>query len=122
MEVQKHGSCSLGCGVVFERSFGHLVHFKIALGRDAEGVGYAVEEGEHCCDVDRFGNLGLGPTALAQELHILGGCAVGCLGHLGDVFEQGPVCIVERCFLEVACDQRLDCFLFCSLNTQEVSM
>jgi hypothetical protein len=30
--------------------------------------------------------------------------------------------IVECCILEVARCQRLDCFLFCSLNPQEVSM
>ncbi len=106
----------------FRHSFGHLVHFKIALRGDAEGVGYAVEEGEHCRDVDRFSDLGLSPTALAQKLYIFRGCAIGCLGHLGDVFEQCPVGVVERCVLEVAFDQCLYCFLFCSLNTQEVSM
>jgi hypothetical protein len=89
---------------------------------NAEGVGYAVEEGEHCRDVDRLGDLGLSPTVLAQELYIIRGCAIGCFGHLGDVFEQCPVGVVERCVLKVACDQRLYCFFFGSLNPQEVSM
>jgi hypothetical protein len=104
------------------RSLGHLVHFKITLRRDAEGVCYAVEEGEHRRDVYRLGNLGLTPTVLAQRLYVFRGRAIRRLGHLGDIFEQRTVRVVERRVLEVARNQRLDCFLFCSLNPQEVSM
>ena len=89
---------------------------------NAEGICHAVKEGEHRRDVDRFGNLGLSPTVLAQELYIFRGGAVGRLGHLGDIVEQRTVGVVELRMLKVACNQRLDCFLFCSLNTQEVSM
>ena len=89
---------------------------------NAEGVCHTVKEGEHCRDVDRLGNLGLGPTLLAQDLYIFRGGAIGRLGHLGDIVEQGPVGVVERRLLKVARNQRLDCFLFCSLNPQEVSM
>ena len=104
------------------RSLGHLVHFKVALRRNAESVCYAVKEGEHRRDVHRLGNLGLTPTVLTQDLYIFRGRAIRRLGHLGDIFQQCAVCIVERRLLEVARSQRLDCFLFCSLNTQEVSM
>jgi hypothetical protein len=104
------------------RSLGHLVHFKITLRRNAEGVCYAVEEGEHRRDVYRLGNLGLTPTVLAQDLYILRGRPIRRLSHLGDIFEQRTVGVVKRRVLEVARNQRLDCFLFCSLNPQEVSM
>ena len=59
---------------------------------------------------------------LTQELYILWRGAVGRLGHLGDVLEQDPVCVVQPGVFEVSRDQRLYCFLFRSLNTQEVSM
>src|SRR5579859_1192600 len=65
----------------------HSIHFQIALRGNAEGVGYAVEEGEHRCDVDGFGNLGLSPTVLAQDLYVFRSRAIGCLGHLSDVVE-----------------------------------
>jgi hypothetical protein len=104
------------------RSFGRLVHLKIALRGNAEGVCYAVKEGEHRRDVHSLGNLGLTPTVLAQGLYIFRGRAIRRLGHLGDIFEQRTVRVVERRLFEVARNQRLDCFLFCSLNPQEVSM
>jgi hypothetical protein len=92
------------------------------LRRNAEGVCHTVKEGEHRRDVHRLRNLGLTPTVLAQDLYILLGGAIRRLGHLGYIFQQCAVCSVERRLLEVARSQRLDCFLFCSLNTQEVSM
>jgi len=103
-------------------SLGHLVHFKITLRGNAEGVCHAVEEGEHRGDVHRFGNLGLTPTMLAHALYIFRGRAIRRLGYLGDIFEQRTVCVVGCSLFEVARNQRLDCFLFCSLNPQEVSM
>ena len=102
--------------------FGHLVHLEIALRQNAEGVCHAIKEGEHRRDVDRLGNLGLGPTVLAQVLYIFRGGAIGRLGHLGDIVEQRTMCVVELRLLKVARNQRLDCLLFCSLNPQEVSM
>ena len=106
----------------FARSFGHLVHLQITLRRNAERVCYAVEEGEHGRDVDRFGNLRFSPTLLAQDLHIFRGRTIRRLGHLGDIFEQRTMRVVESCILKIARYQRLNCFLFCSLNPQEVSM
>jgi len=59
---------------------------------------------------------------LAQDLHIFRGSTIRRLGHLGDIFEQRAMCIIEPRPLEVARDQRLNRFLFRSLNPQEVSM
>ena len=38
---------------------------------NAEGIGHAIEEGKHRDDVDRLGDLVLGPAVAAQFLHIL---------------------------------------------------
>jgi hypothetical protein len=57
-----------------------------------------------------------------QQLHIFWRGAVSRLCHLGDIFQQGAVGVVERGLFQVARNQGLDCLLFCSLNTQEVSM
>jgi hypothetical protein len=104
------------------RSRGHLVHLEIALRRNAEGVGYAVEEGKHRRDVNRLRNLRLTPTMVAQDLYVLRRCAVSCFRHFGHILKQRAVCVVQRSLFEVARNQRLDCLLFCSLNPQEVSM
>jgi hypothetical protein len=104
------------------RSLGHLVHFEIALRRNTEGIRHAIEKGKQCGDVYRFGNLGLAPTVLAQDLHVFRGGTIRSLGHLGDIFKQRAVRVVERRLFEVARRERLDCLLFCSLNPQEVSM
>jgi hypothetical protein len=103
-------------------SLGHLVHFEIALRRNTEGVRHAIEKGKQRGDVYRFGNLGLAPTVMAQDLHVFRGGAIRRLGHLGDIFKQRAMRIVELRPFEVARRQRLDCLLFCSLNPQEVSM
>ena len=104
------------------RLLGHPVHFEIALRENSESVRHPVEEGKHRRDVDRFGNLRISPAVLTQELYILRRGTVSRLSHLGDVLEQYPVCVVQPGVFEISRDQRLYCFLFCSLNTQEVSM
>ena len=48
----------------------HLIHFKIALRRDSEGVRNPIEEREHRGDVDGFGDLRLRPAMIPQLLHI----------------------------------------------------
>ena len=90
--------------------------------RDTEGVRHAIEKGKQRGDVYRFGDLRLAPAVMAQDLHVFRGGAIRRLGHLGDIFEQRAVRVVERRLFNVARRQRLDCFLFCSLNPQEVSM
>ena len=57
-------------GLRGELPCGEVVH-----GGDAEGVGYPVEEGEHCGDVDGFGDLVFGPFGVAQFLDVGGGGA-----------------------------------------------
>ena len=109
-------------GHCFARSLGHLVHLEIALRRNTERVRHAIEKCKQRGDVYRFGNLGLAPTVLAQDLHVFRGGAIRRLGHLGDIFQQRAMRLVERRLFKVARRQRLDCFLFCSLNPQEVSM
>jgi hypothetical protein len=102
------------------QSSGRFVHLQIALRRNTEGVRHPIEEGEHGCDVNRFGDLRIRPTVLAQDFHIFRGRAVGRLGHPGDIFEQCAVWGVESCVLKVAVNQRLNCLFLCSLNPQEV--
>jgi hypothetical protein len=92
------------------------------LRRNTEGVRHAIEKGKQRCDVYRFSNLGLAPTVMAQDLHVFRGGAIRRLGHLGDIRKQRAMRVVERPLVEVTRRQRLDCFLFCSLNPQEVSM
>jgi hypothetical protein len=87
-----------------------------------EGIRHAIEKGKQRGDVDGFGNLGLTPTVMAQDLHVFRGGAIRCLGHLGDIFQQGAVRVVKPRLFEVARSQRVYCFLFCSLNPQEVCM
>jgi hypothetical protein len=99
-----------------------VVHFEIALRRNTEGVRYAIEKCKQRGDIYSFGNLGLAPTVMAEDLHVFRGGAIRRLGHLGDIFKQRAVRVVERSLFEVARRQRLDCFLFRSLNPQEVSM
>jgi hypothetical protein len=108
--------------VTASHSLGHLVHLQIALRRNPEGIRHAIKKGKQRRDVDRFGNLGLAPTVLAQDLHVFRGGAIRRLGHLGDIFQQRAMSVVECRLFKVALRQRLDCFLFCSLNPQEVSM
>ena len=52
---------------------GHLSGLEIVLGWDSERVGNAVKEGDHGSDIDRFGNLILGPAEIAQPLHVFVG-------------------------------------------------
>ena len=99
-----------------------MVHFQITLRRNAEGIGHPVKEGKHRCDVNRLSDLRLTPAVVAQRLNVRRGGAIRRLRHLGDIFEQNAVCIVEPRLCKIAGGQRLDCFLFSSLNPQEVSM
>ena len=104
------------------RSLGHLVHLEIALRRNSKGIRHAIEKGKHRDDVYRFGDLGLSPAMMAQDLNVFRRGAIRRLGHLSHVFQQRTMRVVERRLFEVARSQRLDCLLFCSLNPQEVCM
>jgi hypothetical protein len=99
-----------------------LIHFKIALWSDAERIRHAIEKGKHCRNVNSFSNLRLGPSVIAQLLHILFGGAIRRFRNLGDVIEQRAVRGAQACFLQIAIRDGLYGLFFCSLNTQEVCM
>ena len=44
---------------------GQLTRHKVVLGRDAEGIGNAVEEGKHCDYVNSLGDLVFRPACLS---------------------------------------------------------
>ena len=69
----------------------YAVLFEVAHGGYAEGIGDAVEEGEHGGDVDGFRDLGFGPAVVAKGLDILGCRPVGGFCDLGDVVEEGAL-------------------------------
>jgi hypothetical protein len=104
------------------RSLRYCIHLKIALRRDPERIGHAIEERKHSRNVDRFSNLRLCPSVVTQYLHIFCCSAIGCFGHLRHVVEKCPFCWVEPCFIQLTPNQRLYRLFFCSLNPQEVSM
>ena len=59
---------------------------------------------------------------IAENLHVFRGSAVGGLCHPGDVFEENALSLAEPSLVEFSLRNRLDCFLVCSLNPQEVCM
>src|SRR5579863_613381 len=103
-------------------SLGRGVHFKISLRRNTECIRHPIEKSEHGRDVDGLGNLRLGPSVIAQLLHVLGSGAIRSFRHLCHVVQQRALSIAELRFVEFALDQRLYSVFFCSLNTQEVCM
>jgi hypothetical protein len=64
-----------------------FVHFQIAVRGYAERICYPVKEGEHRGDVDRFGNLRVGPAQEAETFDVLRRGAIGRLRHLCDVVQ-----------------------------------
>jgi hypothetical protein len=103
-------------------SLSHCVHFKVALWRNAEGIGDTIEEREHGSDIHRFGYLRFSPTVITKDLHVLWRRSVCCFGDLGDVVEQRSLSRVQASFVELAFRNRLNRLFFCSLNPQEVSV
>jgi hypothetical protein len=101
-------------------SLGHGPHFEITLRRNAKGIGHAIEEGKQRRNIHRLCDLGLAPTMIAEKLHVFRGCAVGGLGHSGDIFEENPLSRGEPGLVEFSLGNRLYCFLVGSLNPQEV--
>jgi hypothetical protein len=66
---------------------GELPDGEIVLRRHSEGVGDAVEEGEHGRDVDCLGDLVFGPALATEFLYIFGRGAIRRFGNLLNVFE-----------------------------------
>jgi hypothetical protein len=57
---------------------------------------------------------------IAEKLHIFGGGTVGGLRHPGNIFEENALSLGEPRFVEFSLGNGLYCFLFGSLNPQEV--
>jgi hypothetical protein len=59
---------------------------------------------------------------IAKQLYVFRSGAICRLSHLGYIVQQGPLGWSQSRIIEDAMGQRLNRSLFCSLNTQEVSM
>jgi hypothetical protein len=103
-------------------SLGHRIHFKVALWRNAKGVGHAIEESKHSSYIHSLSDLWLAPAMIAENLYVFCGRAVGGFCHLGDVVKQSTLRRAELRFVEFPLGYRLYCFLVGSLNPQEVCM
>ena len=90
--------------------------------RNAEGIGDAVKESEHCRDIYCLGNLFLLPAHVAERLYILRGRLVSSFGDQLDEIQQRPLRGSETRFLKLAFDDRPYALIIGSLNTQEVSV
>jgi hypothetical protein len=92
------------------------------LRRNAKRVRDAIEKGKHRRDVDRLSDLWLCPPVITQTLNIVRCGAIRGLSHLRYVIQQRPLGDTQTGFVKLARGDGLYCFLFRSLNTQEVSM
>ncbi len=107
---------------MYSGSLGHGIHLQIALRRNAKSIGHAIEEGKHGGNINSLCDLWLAPAMIAKNLYIFCRCAVGGLGHFGDVFEENTLGRGELCIFEFPLRNRLNRFLIGSLNPQEVCM
>jgi hypothetical protein len=57
---------------------------------------------------------------IAENLHVFRGGTVSGLCHPGDIFQENALSLGEARLVEFSLGNRLDCFLVCSLNPQEV--
>lgn len=69
---------------------------------DVEGIGKTNEQIEERCVVNRFGNLGIGPSCLPQPLHLFIGDSVRVPGERPDELEQQPVFRRQAGGIEIA--------------------
>lgn len=104
------------------RLSGHTIHGEVALRGDSKGVGHPVEKCKHRRDINRLRNLRLCPAEIAQSLHIFLRRTVRGFGDLLYVIEKGVFRRAQPRLIQVAVGNRLYGGLFCSLNTQEVSV
>src|SRR5580658_2900700 len=100
----------------------HPIHLEVALRSDPESIRDAVKERKHRGDVNSFSDLRLGPSMIAQLLHILIGGTVGRFSDFGDVIKQRAFGGAQSCFFQIAIRDGLYGLFFGSLNTQEVCM
>lgn len=87
------------------------IHSKVALRGNPEGIRHSIEEREDCGDIHCFSYPRLGPTEISQLLHIF-----------IHIVEQSAFRRAQACLFQIAIRDGLYCFIFGSLNTQEVCM
>jgi len=92
------------------------------LGRDAESIGDAIEEGKHSSDIHCLRNLFFLPARIPQSLNIHGSGFVCSFCDQLHVFQQGSLARGETRFVKFAFDDCLYALICGSLNTQEVSV
>jgi hypothetical protein len=95
---------------------------QIILRRNAEGIGDAIEEGEHRGDVDGFRDLILFPSGVAQFLDVIRGGTAGGFGDELHVIEQNPLGRSQSGFIELTFENCAYALIAGSLDPQEVGM
>jgi hypothetical protein len=100
----------------------HFPDGEVVLRGNAEGIGDAIEEGEHGDDVDGLGDLVFGPAGGAKFFDIFGSGTVGGFGDELGVVQQGALRPGQARFIELAFENGCDSFIGGSLNPQEVSV
>ena len=90
--------------------------------RNAEGIGDAIEEGEHGGDVDGLGDLVFGPAGSAKLFDIFGGGTVGGFRDELHVVQQDALRRGQAGFLQLALQYCGYGLIGGSLNTQEVGV
>jgi hypothetical protein len=95
---------------------------QIILRGNSKGVCHSVEESEHGCDVNGFGNLIFAPACVAQFLNIFRSGTVSGIGDLLNVVEQQALGGREAGFVEFTLENCAYALIIGSLNTQEVGV
>ena len=90
--------------------------------RNAEGIGDAIEEGEHGGDVDGLGDLVFGPAHGAEFFDIFGGGTVGRFRDELHVVQKDALRRGQAGFLQLALQYCGYGLIGGSLNTQEVGV
>jgi hypothetical protein len=108
------------CPIACLRS--HVSDGEVVLRGNAEGIGDAIEEGEHGDDVDGLSDLVFGPAGGAKFFDISGGRTVGGFGNEPGVVQQSALRLGQASFIELAFENGCDSFIGGSLNPQEVSV
>lgn len=104
------------------RLWRHCSAYQVILRRNAKRIGDAVEKCKERGNVDRFGNLILRPTRIAEFLHVFGSGAISGIGHELCVIEQGALGRSQAGVIELALKNCVYCLVRSSLNPQEVSV
>jgi hypothetical protein len=100
----------------------HFSDAEVVLRGNAEGIGDAIEEGEHGDDVDGLSDLVFAPAGAAKFCDIFGSGTVGGFGDELGVVQQSALRLGQASFIELAFENGCDSLIGGSLNPQEVSV